>query len=272
VYQANSVNNENEPMKGGMYVTSIASTVGGLMVVLLVVVFVYRKRPTKRSKDEQSKLIEILVETHPSMMMTFDSTKKYEDGCLVQNHNVETHQSVMMFDLTNKYEDGCLVQNHDVETHQSVMMTFDSTNKYEDGCLVQNHNVEINPIFEESQFETETHSLQYLEPDKLDDDDVVFELLELLVKEGHDSFEAIVEQVKGLPIYGRMLRLSELKRQELIVKLKNKNHVSDEVTNVISRLRRVNRASISKTPTVVTKLRAQMRWHTIVEKMCTRHV
>ena len=237
-------------MKGGMYVTSIASTVGGALVVLLVVVFVYRKRTTKRPKDEQSKLIEILVETHPSMMMTFDSTKKYEDGCLVQNH--------------------------DVETHQSVMMTFDSTNKYEDGCLVQNHNVEINPIFEESQFETETrpvsYSLQYLEPDKLDDDDVVFELLELLVKEGHDSFEAIVEQVKGLPIYGRMLRLSELKRQELIVKLKNKNHVSDEVTNVMSRLRRVNRASISKTPTVVTKLRAQMRWHTIVEKMCARHV
>ena len=210
-------------MKGGMYVTSIASTVGGALVVLLVVVFVYRKRTTKRRKDEQPKLIEILVETHPSMMMTFDSTKKYEDGCLVQNHNVE-----------------------------------------------------INPIFEESQFETETrpvsYSLQYLEPDKLDDDDVVFELLELLVKEGHDSFEAIVEQVKGLPIYGRMLRLSELKRQEFIVKLKNKNHVSDEVTNVISRLRRVNRASISKTPTVVTKLRAQMRWHTIVEKMCARHV
>ena len=210
-------------MKGGMYVTSIASTVGGALVVLLVVVFVYRKRTTKRPKDEQSKLIEILVETHPSMMMTFDST-----------------------------------------------------NKYEDGCLVQNHNVEINPIFEESQFETETrpvsYSLQYLEPDKLDDDDVVFELLELLVKEGHESFEAIVEQVKGLPIYGRMLRLSELKRQELIVKLKNKNHVSDEVTNVMSRLRRVNRASISKTPTVVTKLRAQMRWHTIVEKMCAKHV
>ena len=232
-------------MKGGMYVTSIASTVGGALLVLLVVVFVYRKRTTKRRKDEQSKLFEILVETHPSMMMTFDSTKKYEDGCLVQNHNVETHQSVMMFDLTNKYEDG---------------------------CLVQNHNVEINPIFEESHFETEPHSLQYLEPDKLDDDDVVFELLELLVKEGHDSFEAIVEQVKGLPIYGRMLRLSELKRQELIVKLKNKNHVSDEVTNVISRLRRVNRASISKTPTVVTKLRAQMRWHTCIEKMCARHV
>jgi len=105
------------------------------------------------------------------------------------------------------------------------------------------------------------------EPDKLEDDEDVLQIIEFMIHDDCDSFDNIIEQVKGLPIHGRMLMISETKREEFIRKIKHKNRAPNEVVDVMSRLRRVQRNSISKSSTVIATMRAHMRWRTFTAKL-----
>ena len=110
------------------------------------------------------------------------------------------------------------------------------------------------------------------ETDKLDSDDDVLQIIELMICDGCDSFDNIIEQVKGLPIHGRMLMISETKRKEFIRKIKQKNRAPNEVVDVRSRLRKVKRNSISKSSTVITKMRAHVNWNRFAEKLYLNHL
>ena len=124
------------------------------------------------------------------------------------------------------------------------------------------HTVEVNPLFDENAVTVVLPDEIIFEPDE---DDVVLQIIELIHHDDCDSFDSIIEQVKGLPIHGRMLMIPETKREEFVRKIKHK--APEEVVNVISRLRKVNRNSISRSSTVVTKIRAQMRWNAFAEKI-----
>ena len=111
-----------------------------------------------------------------------------------------------------------------------------------------------------------------LKPDEIHDDEAVLELFQTVVNNTGEPLEVLIEQVKGTPLYGSMMKLSDVKRQELRVKLKLK--MPSEVETVMSRLRRVNRASLSQASTTVVKLRVHARWHKLVEillKTCNNH-
>jgi hypothetical protein len=107
-----------------------------------------------------------------------------------------------------------------------------------------------------------------LKPDEIHDDDTVLELFQTVVKNTGEPLEVLIEQVKGTPLYGSMMKLSDMKRQELSVKLK----LPSEVESVISRLRRVNRASLCQASTTVVKLRVHARWHKMAEKILYKNV
>ena len=113
------------------------------------------------------------------------------------------------------------------------VMSFDTTTK---------QNVEINPMFDDT---TVSSQDDIFEPDKLDNDDEVLQIVELMIDDGCDSFDSIIEQVKGLPIHGKMLMISQTKREEFVRKIQHKNQAPDEVIDVISRLRKVKRKSLS---------------------------
>jgi hypothetical protein len=123
-------------------------------------------------------------------------------------------------------------------------------------------------MFDETSIESPPLDEYIFEPDKLEDDDDVLQIIEFMIHDDCDSFDNIIEQVKGLPIHGRMLMISETKREEFIRKIKHKNRAPNEVVDVMSRLRKVKRNSISKSSTVVTKMRAQMHWRTFTVKLC----
>ena len=108
----------------------------------------------------------------------------------------------------------------------------------------------------------------FLQPDEIDDDETVLHLFETMVTNNGEPLETLIEQVKGTPLYGSMMKLSEAKRQELVIKLKMKKPT--EVENIISRLRRVKRASLDQTSTTAVKIRVQMRWQGLVEKLLFR--
>jgi hypothetical protein len=140
-----------------------------------------------------------------------------------------------------------------VDTQPSLMMSYTTT--------TTNQDVEINPMFEETLVSPGDF---VFEPNN---DDEVLQLIEFMIYDGCDSFDNIIEQVKGLPIHGRMLMISDTKREEFIRKIKHKNQESNEVIDVMSRLRKVRRNSIPRSSTVITKMRAQMRWNTLFDKL-----
>ena len=145
------------------------------------------------------------------------------------------------------------------EAQPNLMMSYDTTNQ----------NVEINPMFDETLVPSDDF---VFEPDRLDNEDDVLQIIELMICDGCDSFDNIIEQVKGLPIHGKMLMISQTKREEFIRKIQHKNRAPNEVIDVMSRLRRVKRNSISRSSTVITKMRAHMHWNRLVEKLYTQTV
>jgi hypothetical protein len=128
--------------------------------------------------------------------------------------------------------------------------------------LVKFPTIEVNPLLVVPKFEFEENIL--LKPDNLDDDDVALAVFETIVKdEGDGSFESLIENVKGTPLYGTMSKMTDTKKQEFLIKLKHRS----EVETVISKLRRVNRASIDNSSTTSKQIRVQMRWNALFEKI-----
>jgi hypothetical protein len=60
-----------------------------------------------------------------------------------------------------------------------------------------------------------------------------------------------------------MSKMTDTKKQEFLIKLKHRS----EVETVISKLRRVNRASIDNSSTTSKQIRVQMRWNALFEKI-----
>ena len=145
------------------------------------------------------------------------------------------------------------------ETQSTLMMSSDTTNQ----------NIEINPMFDETLVSPD---YCVFEPDKLDNDDDVLQIIEMMICDGCDSFDSIIEQVKGLPIHGKMLMISQTKRDEFIRKIQDKNRAPNEVIDVMSRLRRVKRNSISSSSTVITKMRAHTNWNRFSEKLYLKSI
>jgi hypothetical protein len=128
--------------------------------------------------------------------------------------------------------------------------------------LVKFPTIEVNPLLVVPKFEFEENIL--LKPDNLDDDDVALAVFETIVKdEGDGSFDSLIENVKGTPLYGTMSKMTDTKKKEFLIKLKHRS----EVETVISKLRRVNRASIDNSSTTSKQIRVQMRWNALFEKI-----
>jgi LPXTG-motif cell wall-anchored protein len=207
----------------------IIGTIAGVGLIGLVL---YRRRKNKKKEVQSTQLLEVVVDTHPRLITSFSSDTMYE---------IVPQPSLIM---SNSFE------------------------------YSTNNNIEINPIFDETKmmknplhYETEPDEFIF-EPDKLENDDDVLQIIEFMViNDDFVSFDNIIEQVKGLPIYGRMLMISETKREEFIRKIKEKHQAPDEVVNVMSKLRKVHRNSISRSSTVITKMRAQMHWNKLFEKL-----
>jgi hypothetical protein len=201
----------------------------GVFVGVALIGLVLYKRRTKKT-EQPVPLLEVITDTHPRLLTSsFSSRHTYSD---VSNNPLY------------------------YESQPSLMMSY-----------TMDQNVEINPMFDENAVTPALPDDFIFEPDKLENDDDVLQIIEFMIQEECDSFDNIIEQVRGLPIHGRMLMISETKREEFIRKIKQKNQAPNEVVDVMSRLRKVKRNSISRTSTVITKMRAQMHWNTLCEKL-----
>jgi hypothetical protein len=181
--------------------------------------------------------------------------KKPEQNTHLSEIIIDTHPRTITPSFSMMYND---VSNNPLygEPQPVLMMSSD--------IYTVNQNVEINPMFDETRVTLDEF---VFEPDKLDNDDDVLQIVEFMMCDGCDSFDNIIEQVKGLPIHGKMLMISQTKREEFIRKIQHKNRASNEVIDVMSRLRKVKRNSISRSSTVITKMRAHVHWNRFAEKL-----
>jgi hypothetical protein len=206
----------------------IIIAVGVIVGVALIGLVIYKRRTKK--PDQPTQLLEVITDTHPRLLTS-------------------------SFSMYHTYND---VSNNPLyyESQPSLLMSY-----------TVDHNVEVNPMFDEAAVTPTLPDDFIFEPDKLENDDDVLQIIEFMIHEECDSFDNIIEQVRGLPIHGRMLMISDTKREEFIRKIKHKNQKPNEVVDVMSRLRKVKRNSISRSSTVITKMRAQMHWKTLFEKL-----
>ncbi len=109
--------------------------------------------------------------------------------------------------------------------------------------------VQVNPLFEE--------------PDNLHDEEALVFVFKTMCEHTEGTFEQLVEHVKGTPLFGKMMKMSDDKKEHFVKVLQ-----MTEVERVMSKLRRVNRASLDKSSTLVKQMRVQARWHSMVKKMC----
>jgi hypothetical protein len=111
---------------------------------------------------------------------------------------------------------------------------------------------EVNPLFEEP---------VVLEPDNIHDEEALVFVFKTMCEHTEGTFEQLVEHVKGTPLFGKMMKMSDDKKEHFVKVLQ-----MTEVERVMSKLRRVNRASLDKSSTLVKQMRVQARWHSMVKK------
>ena len=89
-----------------------------------------------------------------------------------------------------------------------------------------------------------------LAPDTVDDAVNIFEILNV---RDVDTFETMVDHVKGTPMYGTMMQMDGPQREEFMIKLrhvaptapKQTQEPEGEIKNVIASLRKVHRPSLA---------------------------
>jgi len=107
----------------------------------------------------------------------------------------------------------------------------------------------------------------FLEPDNFQDEETLVFIFKTMCQHSEGSFEQLVEHVRGTPLFGQMMKMSDDKKEHFVKLLRAKPMT--EVEQVMSKLRRVNRASLSGTPTLVKQMRVQARWHRLYERIHT---
>jgi hypothetical protein len=119
--------------------------------------------------------------------------------------------------------------------------------------------IESNPLFVASETPV------FLEPDNFQDEESLVFIFKTMCQHNEGSFEQLVEHVRGTPLFGQMMKMSDDKKEHFVKLLRAKSMT--EVEQVMSKLRRVNRASLSGTPTLVKQMRIQARWHRLYDSL-----
>ena len=96
-----------------------------------------------------------------------------------------------------------------------------------------------------------------LEPDRIEDTDVIIHILDTLDVDAACTFESVVDHVKGTPMYGTMMQMDGTQREQLMVKLRHVVHQesgkepekeNEDLNRVIANLRKVHRPSLVGAP------------------------